>query len=98
MFGCKCYIFKESGNGNFYGKCDEVIFLGYSTRIKACKCLNASTNKVVESANVNFDEHAKVQDNESIKKPHNTNPLYTSTKECLMKKNLPIKLGIDNKF
>ena len=25
--------------------------------------------KVVESANVNFDEHTKVQDNESIKKP-----------------------------
>ena len=28
----------------------------------------ASTNKFVESANVKFDEHTKVQDDESIKK------------------------------
>ena len=39
------------------------------TRSKAYKCLNANTKKVVESVIVNFDEHAKVQDNESIKKP-----------------------------
>ena len=32
------------------------------------ECLNANTNKVVESANVNFDEHAEIQDNASIKK------------------------------
>ena len=52
----------------FDAKSDEGIFLGYSTRSKAYKCLNANTNKVVENANVNFDEHAKVQDNASIKK------------------------------
>ena len=39
---------------------DEGIFLRYSTRSKAYKCLNANTNKVVESANVNFDEHDEV--------------------------------------
>ena len=69
MFGCKFYILKESRNGKFDAKNDEGIFLGYSTRSKAYKCLNASTNKIVESANVKFDEHAKVQDNASIKKP-----------------------------
>ena len=52
----------------FDAKSDEGIFLGYSTRSKAYKCLNSNTNKVVESANVNFDEHAEVQDNASIKK------------------------------
>ena len=69
QFICKCYILKESRNGKFDAKSDEGIFLGYSTRRKAYKCLNTNTNKVVKSANVNFDEHAEVQDNESIKKP-----------------------------
>ena len=68
VFGCKCYILKESRNGKFDAKSDEGIFLGYSTRSKAYKCLNANTNKVVVSANVNFDENAEVQDNESINK------------------------------
>ena len=53
---------------NFDAKSDKGIFLGYSTRSKAYKCLNANNEKVVESANVNFDEHVEVQDNESIKK------------------------------
>ena len=43
-------------------------FLGYSTRSKAYKCLNTNTNKIVESANVKFDEHTNVQDDESIKR------------------------------
>ena len=60
MFDCKCYILKESRNGKFDAKSDEGIFLGYSTRSKAYKCLNANTKKVVESANVNFDEHVEV--------------------------------------
>ena len=32
------------------------------------KCLNANTNKIVESANVNFDEHTEIQIDETIKK------------------------------
>ena len=58
VFGCKYYILKESRNGKFDTKSDECIFLGYSTRRKAYKCLNINTNKFVESENVNFDEHA----------------------------------------
>ena len=61
-------IFLESRNGKFDAKIDEGIFLGYSTRSKAYKCLNANTNKVVKSANVKFYEHVEVQDNASIKK------------------------------
>ena len=68
MFGCKCYILKDSRNGKFDAKSDEGIFLGYSTRSKAYKCLNTNTKKIVESANVNFDEHTKVQDDESIRR------------------------------
>ena len=45
-------------NGNFDAKSDEGIFLRYSTRRKSYKCLNANTKKVVESANVKFDECA----------------------------------------
>ena len=62
-------IFLKSRNGKFDAKSDEGIFLGYSTRKQLYKCLNVNTKKVVESENVNFDEHAKVQDNKSIKKP-----------------------------
>ena len=67
MFGCKCYILKESRNGNFDSKIDEGIFLGYYTRCKDYKCLNVKTNKVVESANVNFDEFTKVHEDKSTK-------------------------------
>ena len=63
VFGCKCYILKESRNDKFDAKSDEGIFLGYSTRIKAYKCLNVNTKKIVESENINFDEHIEVQDN-----------------------------------
>ena len=61
FFGCKCYILKDTRNGKFDAKSDEGIFLGYSTRSKAYKCLHTNTNKIVESANVNFDEHIEVQ-------------------------------------
>ena len=69
MFGCKCYILKEPRNGKFDAKSDEGIFLGYSTRSKAYKCLNANTNKNFESENVKFDEYTKFHDDEPIKRP-----------------------------
>ena len=68
IFGCKCYIYKESRNGKFDAKSEEGMFLGYSTRSKAYKCLNINTNKIVESANVKFDELAEVQNAENTKK------------------------------
>ena len=55
VFGSKCY--KDTRNGKFDAKSDEGIFLGYSTRSKAYKCLNTNTKKIVKSANVNFDEY-----------------------------------------
>ena len=61
-FGSKCYILKDDRNGKFDEKSDEVIFLGYSTRSIAYKCLNTNTNKVFESANVNFDEFTEVHE------------------------------------
>ena len=69
VFGRKCYILKDTRNGKFDAKSDEGIFLGYSIRSKASKCLNTNTNKNVESANVNFDEYTKVHDAEPIKRP-----------------------------
>ena len=69
VFGRKCYILKDVRNGKFDAKSDEGIFLGYSTRSKTYKCLNTNTTKIVESANVNFDEYTKVHDDESIKRP-----------------------------
>ena len=66
--GEKCYILKDARNEKFDVKSDESIFLGYSTRSKAYKCLNTNANKIVESANVNFDEYMEVHNAKSIKR------------------------------
>ena len=47
---------KESRKGKFDAKGDEEIFLGYSFKSKAYRCLNLSTHKVIESAHVKVDE------------------------------------------
>ena len=50
-------------------KGDEGIFLGYYCRIKAYKCLNFSTHKIIESAHVRINEFAKKSEEESSKEP-----------------------------
>ena len=50
-------------------KGDEGIFLGYSCRSKACRCLNLSTHKIIESAHVRIDEFAESSEEESHKEP-----------------------------
>ena len=51
VYGRKCYILKDVRNGKLDAKSGEGIFLCYSTRSKAYKCLNTNTNKAVQSAN-----------------------------------------------
>ena len=60
---------KESRKGKFDVKGDEGIFLGYSCKSKAYKCLNFSTNKIIESVHVRIDEFAKKSEEESNKEP-----------------------------
>ena len=67
VFVSKCYILKDFKNGKLDAKSDEGIFLGYSTRSKHYKCLNTNTSRVVESANVNFDEYTKVHEAKPMK-------------------------------
>ena len=62
IFGSKCYILKDDRSGKFDAKSDERIFLGYSTRSKAYKCLNTNTYKIVESVNVKVDEYTKLHE------------------------------------
>ena len=69
VFGSKCYILKESRKGKIDVKGDEGIFLGYSCKSKAYRCLNFSTNKVIESAHVKIDEFAERSEEESKKEP-----------------------------
>ena len=59
VFGSKCYILKESRKGKFDVKSDEGIFLGYSWKSKAYRCLNFSTHKIIESAHVRIYEFVK---------------------------------------
>ena len=67
VFGSKCYILKESRKGKFDVKSDEGIFLGYSCKSKAYKCLNLSTHKIIESAHVRIDECVEKSEEESNK-------------------------------
>lgn len=69
VFGRKFYILKESRKGKFIVNSDEGIFLGYSYRRKAYKCLNLSTQKIIESTHVRIDEFTKKSKEESIKEP-----------------------------
>ena len=69
IFGSKWYILKESRKGKFDVKSDEGIFLGYSTKRKAYKCLNSNTNKVVESVNVKIDEFVERRDTACKEEP-----------------------------
>ena len=71
VFGNKCYILKESRKGKFNVKGVEDIFLGYSYRSKAYKCLNFSTHKIIESAYVRIDEFVEKSEEESKKEPEN---------------------------
>ena len=50
-------------------KGDEGIFLGYSCKSKAYRCLNLSTYKVIESAHVKVDEFAERTKEESKREP-----------------------------
>ena len=69
VVGRKCYILKESRKGKFDVKGDEGIFLGYSYRSKAYKCINLSTHKIIESARVRIDEFAEKTEEERKKEP-----------------------------
>ena len=46
IFGSKFYIFKDNRNRKLDVKSDEGIFLGYSTKSKAYKCLTLTLKKL----------------------------------------------------
>ena len=60
---------KESRKGKFDVKGDEGIFLGYSSKSKAYRCLNLSTHKVMESVHVKVDEFEEKSEEESKREP-----------------------------
>ena len=69
VFEYKCYILKECRKVKFDAKGDEGIFLRYSSKSKAYRCLNLSTHKVIESAHVKVDEFVAKTIEESKKEP-----------------------------
>ena len=62
LYGCPPNVkyFKVFGRKYYILKDFRKVFLGYSTRSKAYKCLNTNTHKIAESENVNFDEYIEV--------------------------------------
>ena len=76
LFGRKCYIFKESRKGQFNVKGDEGIFLGYSYRSKAYKCLNLSNHKIIESTHIRIDDFVEKSEEERKKEPKDYRRLF----------------------
>ena len=77
VFGSKCYILKDSRKGKFDVKGDEGIFLEYSYKSKAYKCLNLSTHKIIESAHVRIDEFTEKVEKKERKNHKTTEDLST---------------------
>ena len=69
IFGRKIYILKETRKGKFDAKSDEGIFLGYSNKIKAYKCLNIAAYKVIKNIHVKIDEFVEKSIEQSNKDP-----------------------------
>jgi hypothetical protein len=75
VFGRKCYIKRGGDNlGKFDSRCDEGIFLAYSSQRKVYKCLNLRLYKNFESANVRVDDENPGR----IKMQTNDQPTITS--------------------
>ena len=69
VFVSKCYIKRVDDNiGKFDSRKDEGIFLGYSSTIKAYKCYNLRSHKILESTSVIVDDTKprknKIEENE----------------------------------
>nr|GEU62414.1 hypothetical protein [Tanacetum cinerariifolium] len=57
IFGSLCYIVRDDENlDKIKEKCDECIFVGYSTQSRAYRVFNKRTRVIMESIHVNFDE------------------------------------------
>ena len=67
VFGSKCYNLKEKTNEKFDVKVDEGIFLGYSCKSQAYKCLNLGTHKIIENVHVKIDEFVERNEEQSSK-------------------------------
>ena len=65
-------------------KGDECIFLGYSCKSKAYRCLNLSTHKIIESVHVRIDEFAEKAEEESKKELEDYRRLIYFESETLL--------------
>ncbi|KAI0498161.1 hypothetical protein KFK09_021402 [Dendrobium nobile] len=75
VFGCSCFPWQRHQSLNkFSPRAPQCVFLGYSTTHKGCHCLNISTNKIITSRHVVFNETEfplSVQKN-TMSIPHNS--------------------------
>lgn len=55
VFGCLCYAYLDT-NHKLGPRSTSCIFLGYPSNHPGYRCLNLSTNKIIISCNVTFDE------------------------------------------
>lgn len=90
IFGSRCYILKDDRNDKFDSKGDKEIFLGYSTKRKAYKCLTKATNKMIESANVRVDELAEKNDERKKEPKYHGRFVYIEEPDTLPEKQLDV--------
>ena len=65
-------------------KCDEGIFLRYSCKSEAYRCLNLSTHKIIESAHMRIEEFAKNIEEERKKEQENSKRFVYSEHNTLI--------------
>ena len=81
LFGKKGYILKEARKEKFEAKSDKGVFLGYSNKSEAYKCMNHATNIVIESQHVKIDEFVEQPKLQIEELESQTKELESQTKE-----------------
>ena len=90
FFGSKCYIKRDDDIGKFDARSDEVMFLGYSLKIKSYRCYNLRTKIIMEISNVRIDEKLRIEerivgynldDENVVAKPRNDEVLFETNND-----------------
>jgi hypothetical protein len=83
VFGCKCFRYKKKRLTKFESRCDEGFFLDYASNSKAYRVLNKTSEQVVETCDLEFDESNGSQE-EVVGYDHVGDEVQEALKTCLL--------------
>lgn len=88
IFGVVCYVLRDrTHNKKLDDKSEEAIFLGYAANSRAFRVFLKSSQKVMESINVVFDDYNTPTYSVSDHETHQTNLVDESVEESGMMEN-----------